>query len=141
MGSSNNKLSVFVICTCHGNGKNWLKETFVKHHVVNRHNFPQKNNFFIQCHCVKSVRIRNFSGLYFPKFGLCIQSIPPYLFRMRENTDQKNSEYRYFSHSLIIHHSLKNNNIKLSNLKWVQRHTRRSGKLFLTKCCLLTRNI
>ena len=30
-------------------------------------------------HCVKSVRILSFSGLYFPAFGL--------------NTDQKNSEY------------------------------------------------
>ena len=33
-------------------------------------------------HCVKSIRIRSFSG--------------PYLVRMRENTDQKNSEYEYF---------------------------------------------
>ena len=36
-------------------------------------------------HCVKSVRIRSFSGPYFPAFGL--------------HTDQKNSEYRHFSHS------------------------------------------
>ena len=41
-------------------------------------------------HCVKSVRIRSFSGPYFPAFRL---SISPYSVRMRENTDQKNSEY------------------------------------------------
>ena len=34
-------------------------------------------------HYVKSVRIRNFPGPYFPAFGL--------------NTDQKNSEYGHFS--------------------------------------------
>ena len=36
-------------------------------------------------HCVKSVRIRSFSG--------------PYSVRMREYTDQKNSEYEHFSRS------------------------------------------
>ena len=35
---------------------------------------------------MKSVRIRSFSG--------------PYLVRMRENTDQKNSEYEHFSRSV-----------------------------------------
>ena len=40
-------------------------------------------------HCVKSVRIRSFSG--------------PYSVRMRENADQKNSEYGHFSRS--GHHS------------------------------------
>ena len=33
-------------------------------------------------HCVKSVPVRSYSGLYFPAFGL--------------NTDQNNSEYRHF---------------------------------------------
>ena len=33
-------------------------------------------------HCVKSVRIRGYSGPYFPAFGL--------------NTGQNNSEYRHF---------------------------------------------
>ena len=37
-------------------------------------------------HCVKSVRIRSFSGPYFPAFGL--------------NTDQKNFEYGQFSRSV-----------------------------------------
>ena len=36
-------------------------------------------------HCVKRVRIRSFSGPYFPAFG--------------PNTDQKNSEYGHFSRS------------------------------------------
>ena len=36
-------------------------------------------------HCVKSVRIQRFSG--------------PYSVRMRENKDQKNSEYGHFSRS------------------------------------------
>ena len=49
--------------------------------------------------CVKSVRIRSYSGPYFPAFGLnaerysvCfrIQS------KMRENTDQNNSKCRHF---------------------------------------------
>ena len=39
----------------------------------------------IKGHCVKSVRIRSFSG--------------PYSVRIRENTDQKNSEHGHFSPS------------------------------------------
>ena len=46
-----------------------------------------------QMHCVKSVRYRCFSGLYFPAFGLN----SPYSVRLRENTDQKNSKYGHFS--------------------------------------------
>ena len=38
-----------------------------------------------QIHCVKSVRIRSYSG--------------PYSVKMRENTDQNNSEYGHFSRS------------------------------------------
>ena len=43
-----------------------------------------------QLHCVKSVRIRSFSGPYFPAFGLNTErkSISPYSVGMRENTDQ-----------------------------------------------------
>ena len=47
-------------------------------------------------HCVKSVRIWSYSGPYFNEFGL---SISPYSVRMRENTDQNNSEYGYYLHS------------------------------------------
>ena len=52
-------------------------------------------NITIRLHCGKSVRIRSCSGPYFP-----------YSVRMRENTDQKNSEYVHFPCSvriLIIH--------------------------------------
>ena len=44
--------------------------------------------------CVKSVRIRNFSGPYFPAFGI--------------NTDQKNFEYRHFSCSARVNQSCSN---------------------------------
>ena len=40
----------------------------------------------LRLHCEKSVRIRRFSG--------------PYLLRMQENTDQKNSKYGHFLHSV-----------------------------------------
>ena len=49
---------------------------------------------------VTSVRIRSFSGPYFSAFGL---NISPYSVRMRENTDQKNSEYRQLSRSVLFH--------------------------------------
>ena len=55
-----------------------------------------------QKHCVKSVRIRSFSGPYFPRNRTEyeeITSISPYSVRIRENTDQKNSEYGQFLHS------------------------------------------
>ena len=50
-------------------------------------------------HYVKSVGIRSFSGLYFAVFGLNT----PYSVQMRENTDQKNSEYGHFSRSVFQH--------------------------------------
>ena len=55
-------------------------------------------------HCLKSVSILSYSGLYFPAFWTEygeIQSIFPYSVRIRENTDQNNSEYGHFSHSAI----------------------------------------
>ena len=50
-------------------------------------------------HCVRSVRIQNYSGPYFPAFGLNteIRSMSPYSVRMWENTDQNNSKYGYLS--------------------------------------------
>ena len=51
------------------------------------------------CHCVKSVRIRSYSGPYFPTFELNTKrygSNSPYSVRMQENTDQNNSEYGHF---------------------------------------------
>ena len=50
-------------------------------------------------YCVKGVRIRSFSGPYFPTFRL---SISPYSVRMRENTDQKNFEYGQFLRSALF---------------------------------------
>ena len=44
---------------------------------------------------MKSVRIWSFSGPYFPAIGLNTES----LVRMRENTDQKNTDNGHFSHS------------------------------------------
>ena len=57
------------------------------------------NLFFLSSkHCVKSVRIRSYSGPHFPAFGLNIR-ISPHSVRMRENVDQNNSEYGHFSRS------------------------------------------
>ena len=54
---------------------------------------------WLKYYCVKSARIRSFSGPYFPAFGLNT-GISQYSVRMRENTDQKNSEYGHFSRSV-----------------------------------------
>ena len=55
--------------------------------TAHRFSHPPQNvirgNFSMDTHCVKSVRIRSFSG--------------PYSDRMRENANQKNSEYGHFS--------------------------------------------
>ena len=50
-------------------------------------------------HCVKSIRIRSFSGPYSVAFELNmkIRRDNPYSTRMQGNTDQKNSKYGYFS--------------------------------------------
>ena len=49
----------------------------------------------------KSVRIRGYSGLHFPELELNVErrSISPYSVRMREITDQNNSDYGHFSRS------------------------------------------
>ena len=44
---------------------------------------------------MKSVRIRSYSGHYFPAFGLSKE-------RLRENTDQNNSENEHFLRSVIF---------------------------------------
>ena len=55
--------------------------------VLERRRCCRKNKIEIlaNAHCVKSVRIRSFTGPYFPGFGL--------------NTDQKKAEYEHFSRS------------------------------------------
>ena len=52
-------------------------------------------------HCMNSVFIRSFSGLYFPAFGLNRRDTP-YSLQIRENTDQKNSKYEHFSGSALV---------------------------------------
>ena len=59
-------------------------------------------NTALEKHCMKSVRIRNFSGSF-------LLRISPYSVRIRENTNQKNSEYGHFSRSenlylTVFHH-------------------------------------
>ena len=50
---------------------------------------------------MKSVVIRSYSVPHFPAFGLNTERyrISPYSVRMRENTEQNNSEYGHFLHS------------------------------------------
>ena len=55
--------------------------------------FPHFHIFYNPSkHCVKIIRIRSYSGPYIPAFGLNTV-------RMRENTDQNNSEYEHYWHS------------------------------------------
>ena len=58
----------------------------------------------LEYHCTKSVRIWSFSGPYFAVFALnTLNSPSPYSVRMRENTDQKKSEYGHFSRSVYVY--------------------------------------
>ena len=65
--------------------------------------------------CVKSARIRSYSGPYFLAMRLNAESISPYSVLMWEDTDQNNSEYGHFSssgcltHDLAISHTTSNN--------------------------------
>ena len=98
-----------------------------------------KNNIFPKKkielkYCVKSVRIRSFSGPYFPAFGLnterySVLCISPYSVRMRENTEQKTPNTDTF-HAVIISTTTKKGNYEalqniLQRLKvftWVFTH-------------------
>ena len=51
----------------------------------------------LSTHCVKKVRIRRFSNI--PTIYGKIRRISPYSLRMRENMDQKTSEYGNFPRS------------------------------------------
>ena len=60
------------------------------------------STFYLRHHCLKSVRIRNYSGPYFPAIGLNTEKYSEcgkvgQIIRMWENKDQNNSEY---GHSL-----------------------------------------
>ena len=50
-------------------------------------------------HCVKSVRIRSYSGSYSPAFGLNTERYETShrIQSMQENTDQSKSEHEHFS--------------------------------------------
>ena len=54
------------------------------------------NNLIINIHWVKSVRIRSFSGPYFPIFELNTERCSV---RILKNTDQKNSKHGHFFRS------------------------------------------
>ena len=60
---------------------------------------------FSKQYCVKRVRIRAFSGPFFPAFGLNTERYGMRRVQMRENTDQKNSEYGQFAHSSTYQHA------------------------------------
>ena len=102
-----NTLFLSLVCTCIWILKK-MSRTFKFQYLVSMWEI-QEWNFSI--HCVKSVRIRSFSGQY---------SI-----RMRENTDQRNSEYEHFSRSDKLSEILVNfaeTNLELSfcpNHSWV----------------------
>ena len=89
----------------------------------NRHYSKCKNSHFDNAyHCVKSVRIWNFSDSYSPAFGLnterygVSQRFSPYSVRMRENMDQKKFKYGHFSRSVYVAHKQHLSNI-LSSIK------------------------
>ena len=61
-----------------------------------------KNYLNSEYHGVKGVYIWSFSSPYFSAFGLNTERYSPYSVQMRRNTDQKNSEYGHFSHSVYL---------------------------------------
>ena len=61
----------------------------------------QKANTILRRYdCVKSVRIRSYSGLHFPAFGLNTERCGVSSVQMRENADQNNSDYGHFLRSV-----------------------------------------
>ena len=68
-------------------------------------NHSQYNSmtFFFCYHCVKIVQLRIFSDPYFPSFRLNMEIYGvTYSFQVLGNTDQKNSVFGHFSHSLCM---------------------------------------
>ena len=60
--------------------------------------FVMSWNIGNSCHCVKSFRIRSYSGPYIP----ALRRISPCSVQMWENTDQNNSEYDHFLRSVSV---------------------------------------
>ena len=56
--------------------------------------------YYSHLHCLKIICIWRFSGPHFPAFELNTERFFVFI-RMRENTDQKNSEYAHLLHSVI----------------------------------------
>ena len=54
-----------------------------------------ERKYWLKMHCVKSVRIRSYSGKCFPTFKLNLRT-SLYSAQMREYADQNNSEYGHF---------------------------------------------
>ena len=69
--------------------------------------------------CVKNVRIRSYSGPYFPTFGLNMKRYSVSL-QMREYTDQNNSEYGHFLRSVCLFIILKSHMIHMYIYKLIQ---------------------
>ena len=66
-------------------------------------NFKASKNFTCNWHCVKSVNIRSYSGLFriWSEYGGILR-ISLYSVQMRKNTDQGNYEYEHFLRSVAI---------------------------------------
>ena len=75
---------------------NTLKESILR--MSKKGHFP---SLTLIIYCVKSVRIRSYSGPHFLAFRVNTErySVSPYSVRMRENADPNNSEYGHFLRS------------------------------------------
>ena len=80
----------------------WNKRHILKLLIIvfiSKFDIQQTCRYYRDVHCVKSVHIPSFSGRHFSVFRLNTVRISPYSVRMRENTDQKSTEYGHFSRS------------------------------------------
>ena len=73
--------------------------------ATDKSNYFWRGCFWRAYHCVKCFCIRSYSGRYFPRswteYGEILH-ISPYSVRMRNNTDQNNSEYGHFLCSVFL---------------------------------------
>ena len=80
---------------------------------------------------MKSVHSGSYSFLYIPAFGgeyVEIQSIFLYSVRMRENTDQNNSEYRDFLHRVGCKNKVTQKRIYIQKRMYIQKRVYSPGK-------------
>ena len=85
-------------------------------------------------HCVKSIRILNFSGPYFSAFGLNPERYSVSI-RMRANTDQKKPEHGHFSHSTNFQNKFVSRRLLIRNLWEVSRFFHRFAYDNWPECC------